>query len=417
MPNCPPLSETWFETEEMGSVKNSIAVPVPSQIAVVGGAGEVGKIMVRVLAHAPGCEKVRVIDARPPPEGTFIQDGPTEIEYVKHALGSDCSESLAAALADMQCVFCMVTPGLLTATTEEFFRTNVVGVKALLAACEQARVRRLVFLSSIAVTGHESSSSNASEKDPLPALAEYTSPYDQTKRLGEEAVLAADREGGLRTCALRGGGLLSSARDYIFTSACVMPGVVYTVERSRPIDMMDSRDMCRALLLAARALEEKPAEVAGQAFFVTKGEAVLVEQIAAMIAESLGRQVVMLPRPIHECIRVASFFPYALKRMLGLRVAGVPTHRFWTYAHHEQTFDNSKVQRVLGFTPEYSVKDAIVRIMSEYRCAQTTAQTQTSSMLSFIGLGAMTAVAVTVAGLYCAQPNGLLTKLRIRTCP
>merc|ERR1711948_132669 len=94
-----------------------------------------------------------------------------------------------------------------TASEQLFHRVNVAGVKDLLQACVTAGVSRFAHLSSIAVTNHFFHTLDYSEADKLPDWSTYISPYDTSKRLGEEAVLGANGE-TLSTCALRAGGIL-----------------------------------------------------------------------------------------------------------------------------------------------------------------------------------------------------------------
>jgi nucleoside-diphosphate-sugar epimerase len=298
------------------------------------------------------------------------------INFVMHRLGSDSIDDLAAALAGVDCVFSILTPPLLKATQQDFYRTNVQGVDILVAACQKAGVPRLVHLSSIAVTHHMIPCSNMSESDPLPAWATYNSPYDVTKRLGEQAVVAANDVGNLKTCSIRAGSILIDWDDYIFSGARgFVPGVMFCPASAEAIDFIDCSDLSRALLLAAQALAEKPEGVAGETFFVTKGDTgneIDTRQLMEFLAGRLGWKVVIVPDFVQNIAVRAAFIAHKLKRALGCRVQGVPYHLFYTYHRYHKTFDNSKVRRTLGFKGRFSPWDSITRVVAEHQQRQRT---------------------------------------------
>jgi len=157
-----------------------------------------------------------------------------QVECLIHSLGTDSVESLTEAVRGASVVYSMVTPDVQKAPAPAFELTNTHGVKNLIAACEAANVPRLVYVSSIATTNHFISSKNWDETHALPPLSTYRSPYDRSKRLGEETIIAANGP-RLATCALRLGGLLASPRDFTLRAMLATPGKIMTV-RSQPID-------------------------------------------------------------------------------------------------------------------------------------------------------------------------------------
>merc|ERR1712039_519794 len=56
-----------------------------------------------------------------------------------------------------------------------------------------------------------------------------------------------------------------------------------------------------------------------------------------------------------------------LKKKLGFKVLGLPMHLMIKIALTQQTFDNSKVQKTLGFEPKISISDATIRICTVYK--------------------------------------------------
>lgn len=339
---------------------------VPKQPLVVGGSGLIGHNLWVLLASIPGCEKVRIADINPPNPVVLKAIDASKIEFVKHALGSDSADSLAELVKGCDCVFSVVTPHVQLGTTYEFFKTNVEGIGSLVKACEAAGIKRLVFTSSIATSNHFVASINQDEEHPLPPMEIYESPYDITKRRGEELVLGANDLDGLKTVALRPGGVLLSPTDFTFRNLFIVRGLLAGPKIESKIDFIDGRDLCRALVLAAKALDTKPREVAGQAFWTTKGEAMNPDAICGLANKVLNWWVLPVPIWVVYVTMYCAFCKYyivkALSPLLGLRVPGVPPHRFMAMAFVEKTFDNSKADRVLGYKPKISMLECVTRI-------------------------------------------------------
>jgi len=227
-------------------------------------------------------------------------------------------------------------------------------------------VKRLVHVSSIAVSNHFMHSHDQKESDPLPEMDEYESPYDISKRKGENIVLKANQDGVLATCSLRAGGVLSSPWDFSFRNFWpVIPGLII-VPRGSTIDFIDGRDVARGMLMAAQALETKPVGVAGEAFWLTKGWATSPGEISDIAAERLGYPVLRPPDAIVEPVRFFAWLYFLIRVFLGLRVAGVPPHRFYCMAYFKQTFDNSKIKEAIGFESKVSLRDCVTRIVDLY---------------------------------------------------
>lgn len=336
---------------------------------LIGGAGLIGCNMLVLLAHSPGCERVRVLDMRPPSPVVLSDAGipDSKIEFVKHVLGTDSEESLAASLDGIDCVFSMVTPPVQLGTAEDFQRTNVLGVERLVSACLAKGVPRLVFLSSIAVSNHLVESLEWNEDVPLPPLETYLSFYDLTKRKGEEIVLAANKPGVLQTVALRPGGVMLSPHDFTFRNLFIMKGYFIAPSGTKKVDFIDGRDVCRGLLLAAQALKANKGGVAGEAFWLTKGEAIDTFEVARLANEFLGWRLITVPMATVQMARFFKWIQYQLMRCFCCKVPGFPPHLFMKVCQIEQTFDNAKITRVLGYRPKVSIAEAVGRICQLYR--------------------------------------------------
>lgn len=330
-----------------------------TRVLIVGGAAFLGAHLVEALRSDPASPRITVMDLRP-------YAGP-HADAVESVIGDvtvaeDCARALARGPFDA--VVSMVTPNLMRATDHDFERINVRGVGTLLAACREAGVRAFVYISSIAVMDHFSHHVDVDETHALPPLEQYSSPYDRSKRLGEDAALAADTPGGLRTCSLRMGGILSSMDDVGLSN--VRSPVVVIQRSAQPIDMIYGGDAAHAVVLAIRALRERPDEVGGHAFFITKGRSIPSYEFVTWVARRLGHRVLPLSPFARSLLTYGSRTQHRVKQLMGRPVPGVPLHVFLSLTDYRQTFDNSKAQRVLGYAPRHTLEQGLTRIVDEY---------------------------------------------------
>ena len=162
--------------------------PPVKRALVTGGAGFLGRALVSTL-RARGVD-VRVLDLRPHP------DAPTIVGDVAD------SDAAARGCEGMDTVFhaaARIDWSLNKAPQLE--HANVEGTAAVLTACQRAGVARLVYTSSVDVMAGAGPIDGGDES--LPTPARHYDDYGRTKAQAERLVLAADRPGGLRTCALR----------------------------------------------------------------------------------------------------------------------------------------------------------------------------------------------------------------------
>jgi nucleoside-diphosphate-sugar epimerase len=163
--------------------------PSPIQRALVtGGAGFLGRALVAAL-RARGVD-VRVLDLRPCPETPSVVGDVADPEAVARAVEGVEMVFHAAARIDWS-----------LNKTAQLERANVEGAATVIRACEEAGVARLVYTSSVDVMSGGGPIDGGDESLPYPA--QHYDDYGRTKAAAERLVLAADRPGGLRTCALR----------------------------------------------------------------------------------------------------------------------------------------------------------------------------------------------------------------------
>ena len=158
---------------------------------VTGGTGFLGRHLVeRLLAQG---RQVTVLGRTPAPE--LAARG---VRFIRASL--DDAEAVRAACAGAGTVFHTAAKVGVWGRYDDFFRTNVLGTRAILDGCRAHGVRRLIYTSTPSVVYNGRGLAGADES--LPLTTACPSPYPLTKALAERAVLAANSP-ALRTVALR----------------------------------------------------------------------------------------------------------------------------------------------------------------------------------------------------------------------
>ncbi|KAI5826370.1 hypothetical protein K523DRAFT_311522 [Schizophyllum commune Tattone D] len=96
-----------------------------------------------------------------------------------------------------------------------YFKINVDGTKAVIAAAVECGVKKLVYTSSAGVVFNGTDLNGVDERIPYPEKA--MDAYNESKCKGEEAVLAANGKGGLYTVALRPAGIFGPGDRQVMT--------------------------------------------------------------------------------------------------------------------------------------------------------------------------------------------------------
>lgn len=159
-------------------------------ILVTGASGFVGSSVVRRLLESG--RAVRVM-TRSSSDGRNLSDLRVEV------VGGDLLEpdSLAPAVAGCEGLYHVAADYRLWAPDPKpMFRANVEGTVALMRAALRAKVKRIVYTSSVATMGIDPSGAAADEATPV-AFADMIGPYKQSKFLAEQAVRRLIAEEGL----------------------------------------------------------------------------------------------------------------------------------------------------------------------------------------------------------------------------
>ncbi|KPK52599.1 MAG: hypothetical protein AMJ63_08945 [Myxococcales bacterium SG8_38_1] len=326
---------------------------------VTGGAGYLGRHLVSAL-RAKGCS-VHALDKAPSPE-------PREGVYWFQGDVRDPA-LVAAACEGVDTVF--HTAAVIDALTHarrsiarEIESINVGGTVNVIRVAQRQGVRRLVHTSSI-VASFCMGAAGADETAPYSTSRDL---YTATKVRGERAVLAANGEHGLLTCAIRPGGIYGPGERFTYGRLVRAlkrgaPLVVFGDGRAR-LDYVYIDSLVEGEIRAAERLVEG-SPVCGQAYFLSDDTPINAGQFSIDLAKHMGLQVplVRVPDPLARAVGTVWERFY--------QIFGAPKPMF-TLANVklcdiDHYFSIEKAKRDLGYAPLVDTDEGIRRTAVEAR--------------------------------------------------
>lgn len=252
---------------------------------------------------------------------------------------------------------------------DDFFRDNVLGTRALLAAARRAGVSRFVHTSTPSVVYNGRDLAGADES--LPLTRDCPSAYPLTKALAEADALAANAP-DFRVCALRPHLIWGVGDPHLVPRilARARAGRLRIVgEGKNLVDMVHVENATDALLLAERALGAKgeaPGAAAGRAYFITNGEPVnlwdWVNDLLRALDEPPVTRRISLP-----AARVIGAGCELVWR--GLRLGGEPPMTRFVAAElaKDHWFSIAAARRDLGYSPRVVMAQGTAELVAWLR--------------------------------------------------
>ena len=317
------------------------------RVLVTGGAGHLGQNLVRRLVGEGKEVRVLVRGAR----GAAALAG-LPVEVVTCDVRD--ADALGAATRGVEEVYhaaAMVAEG----DEQAFFETNVLGTRALLGACREAGVRRVVVTSSLdAVRYDDARGAPIDEATPLDPFAAH-SPHARTKALAEHECLKAVAD-GLDVVVVAPTTLVGpfDDRPSLIGRALVdhANGRLRAFARGALL-LTATRDAVEAHVAAMRSGRK------GQKYVVAT-ELVSIEDLLSFFEEASARR--RTPFAVPALLAETSLArKFAAARMLGgERPPGAPAP-----ASSPRRADTSKAERELGFVPT-CVRSAIYDAYADF---------------------------------------------------
>lgn len=356
--------------------------PIDSPALVTGGTGFLGRrIVERLLAQG---RAVTVLGRTPAPD--LEARG---VRFVRASL--DDADAVAAACRGIGTVFHVAAKVGVWGRYDDFFRTNVVGTRALLAGCRAHGVARLVHTStpSVVYNGHDL----AGADETLPLTTRCPSPYPLTKAIAEREVLAANAP-ALRTVALRPHLIWGAGDPHLVPRilARARAGRLRIIGDGRNrVDMVHVENAADAHLAAEHALDgqsvchllsdkhsessenqrvnnpEKPKRyAAGRAYFITNGEPVVLWDWVNGLLSALGE------RPVERHVSLAAASAVgavceAAWRVLPLKGEPPMTRFIAAELAKDHWFSIDAARRDLGYTPRISMAEGTAALIASLK--------------------------------------------------
>lgn len=321
---------------------------------VTGAAGFLGGFVARALADS-GAD-VRALVRRPGSAPAGTEEAPagdlTDRAAVRTALsGVDTVVHLAARVHVMR--------DAARDPLAEFRRVNVEGTRTLLQEAASAGVRRFLFVSSVKAMGESTGDAPWTEEMP----AHPVDPYGISKWEAEGVVRTLADSAGIHAPILRlplvyGPGVRAN-----------MLRLMQMVDRGMPLPfglVQNRRSLAYAENVAAAVVAALGASAASrETFLVSDGQDLSTPELVRAIARALGRKARLVPVP-PALFRAAGRAGDVVSRIAPFPLTTPAVDRLLG----SLAVDSSKLRRVTGFVPPFSVEEGLARTAAWYRGAE-----------------------------------------------
>jgi len=329
-----------------------------SPALVTGGTGFLGRRIVdRLLAQG---RQVTVLARRRAPD--------LEARGVHFVCASlDDNEAVAQACRGAATVFHTAAKVGVWGDYEDFFRSNVLGTRAILSGCQRHGVRRLVYTSTPSVVYNGADLAGADES--LPLTTDCPSAYPLTKAIAEREVLQASDDRLLCT-ALRPHLIWGPGDPHLVPRVLerARAGRLRIVGSGRnKVDMVHVENAADAQLLAETALEDGVA--AGRAYFITNGEPVVLWDWINGLLNALDEKPVGRRLPLPLATGIGALCELAWR---GLRLRGEPpmTRFVASELAKDHWFDLSAARRDLRYEPRIRMAEGTAQLITTLKTAK-----------------------------------------------
>jgi len=326
-------------------------------ILVTGGTGFLGRRLVeRLLAEG---RQVTVLARTPAPD--LEQRG---VRFIRASL--DDAAAVRAACTGIETVFHTAAKVGVWGRTTDFFRTNVLGTRALLAGCRAHGVKRLVYTSTPSVVYNGRDLAGVDES--LPLTTRCPSPYPLTKAIAEKEILAANAP-ALRTVALRPHLIWGVGDPHLVPRllARARAGRLRIVGNGmNRVDMVQIENAVDAHLLAERSLARGDSPAAGRAYFITNGEPVPLWDWINDLLRALGEPPVTKKISLAAASAVGAVCE-SLWRLLPVRTEPPITRFVAAELAKDHWFNLSAARRDLGYAPRVTMAAGTAELVAHLR--------------------------------------------------
>lgn len=242
---------------------------------------------------------------------------------------------------------------------EDFYQTNVLGTNYVLEACREAKIERLVYVSSPSIY--------AAPRDQLD-IKESDAPQENRLNNYIRSKLASEKlfqdYPDVSSVILRPRGLFGIGDTSILPRVLNLSqkiGIPLIGAGRQLMDMTCVENVALAIRLAL----ETP-QAAGEVYNITNGEPRAFRNLIEETLRGLDYPIRYrkIPAPLVSAISSSLEFIYK-----NLKLKGEPALTRYTYylLRYSQTLDISKAERDLGYRPKITISEGIEQYVQDYR--------------------------------------------------
>ncbi|PIE36098.1 hypothetical protein CSA56_01410 [candidate division KSB3 bacterium] len=260
--------------------------------------------------------------------------------------------------SDIQVVYHLASIVTLASVTyDDYWRSNVLATQHLLDACREVNLSAFVYCSSVGVIG-PLSDVPANEESPC----RPDSSYGKTKYEAERLALEYYHKYHMPITVIRPAWIYGPGdrRTFTFFRMVAYGRFFYIGDGRTLISPVYVDDVVQALLLGAKHIDRSQGEV----FIAAGKESVSLEFLAEQVAREAGSSILPFRIPATLATIVAAACE-TLCKPLGLEP---PIHRHrLDFFFRNQAFDISKIQRTLGYSPQFDVPTGVRQAIRWYK--------------------------------------------------
>ncbi len=319
------------------------------RILVTGGGGFLGSAIVRQL-------KARGESVRSFSRGFYAELESIGVEQIQGDIAD--SHAVEQACQGMDVVFHAAAKPGIWGKYEDYFRTNVIGTRNILAACRKHGISRLVYTSSPSAVFDGTDMEGVNESLPYPKT--FHAHYPKTKAIAEQAVIAAAKQ-GLKAIILRPHLIWGPGDNHL------VPRILAKAERlvrigdgKNLVDTVYISNAADAHISAADKLAEHP-ELSGRIYFITQGEPMPLWDMIDAILKAGGLEPVKRSMS-RKTAGVIGSVCEAIYKTFNIRGEPPMTRFVAEELSTSHWFDISAAKRDLGYTPRVSTAEGLRRL-------------------------------------------------------